>query len=126
MEQETRHSVFSDTTQPMRYAVTFSDGNRYALTAPTLVGRNPQPNEYDRDVNLIVLNDPLRTVSKTHMLLGVDLAGPYVVDRRSTNGTVVTLPDGQQIICGPDQKVRFTVGSTIVCGQFTAKVDLQY
>ncbi|WP_333810638.1 FHA domain-containing protein [Timonella senegalensis] len=126
MDQATSHGVFSDTTQPMRYAITFSDGNRYALTAPTLVGRNPQPAAHEHDTNLIVLNDPLRTVSKTHMLVGVDAAGPYVVDRRSTNGTVVTLPDGQQIICGPEQKVRFTVGSTIMCGAITAKVDLQY
>ncbi|WP_435299285.1 FHA domain-containing protein [Timonella sp. A28] len=126
MTHDAHLSVISDTTQPMRYAMTFSDGNRYALTAPTLVGRNPHLPEEDNNCNLVVLSDPLRTVSKTHMLIGVDAAGPYVVDKHSTNGTVVTLPDGQQIICAADQKVRFTAGTTILFGQFSVKIELQY
>ena len=126
MTQNARWNVISDTTQPMRYAMVFSDGNRYALTAPTLVGRNPHPEAGEDAYNLVVLNDPERTVSKTHLLIGVDAAGPYVVDRHSTNGTVVTLPDGQQILCGPQQKVRFTVGTTILCGQYSVRIELQH
>lgn len=124
----TPHSArFLDTesTQPMRYIMSVSNGNRYALTAPTLVGRNPEPEPGEEDYNIVIVADPQRTLSKTHLLLGADSAGPYVVDRNSTNGTVVTLPDNQQIICGPRQTVRFSAGTTILCGQFTIRIELQ-
>lgn len=117
--------VVSDTTQPMRYVLAVSDGNRYALTAATLIGRNPHPTSEDGVCNLVLISDPQRTVSKTHLLIATDAAGPYVVDRNSTNGTVVTLRDGQQIICGPQQKVRVTAGTTILCGQFAIRIELQ-
>lgn len=125
MTQSSLWGVVSDTTQPMRYVLAVSDGNRYALTTTTLIGRNPHPTNEDGACNLVLINDPLRTVSKTHLLVGTDAAGPYVVDRDSTNGTVVTLPDGQQVICGPQQKVRVTAGTTVLCGQFAIRIELQ-
>lgn len=114
----------SDTTQPMRYTLALSDGQRYAMTTPTLIGRNPQRDSGEESFTRIVIRDPDRTVSKTHLLIAVDSAGPYVVDRHSTNGTVVTLPDHQQILCGPGQRVRFSPGTTILFGQFTLTVEL--
>lgn len=114
-----------ETTQPLRYAMNFSTGQRYALTAPTLIGRNPQLGPTESRFNTVVISDPLRSVSKTHFLIAADLAGPYVMDRNSTNGTVVTLADGQQIICGPGQKVRFGLGTSIIFGQFWVTLELQ-
>ncbi|MFD2839950.1 FHA domain-containing protein [Populibacterium corticicola] len=118
-------AVASDTTQPLRYVLSVSDGNRYALTAPTLIGRNPHPTPQDGACNLVLISDPLRTVSKTHLMIATDGGGLYVVDRDSTNGTVVTLPDGQQVICGAGQKVRITAGATVMCGQFAVRIELQ-
>lgn len=117
--------MVSETTQPLRYAMNFSTGQRFALTAPTLIGRNPHPNENEENFNTVVIADSLRSVSKTHLLIAADAAGPYVMDRNSTNGTVVTLADGQQIICGPDQKVRFGLGTTIVFGSHWVSLGLQ-
>lgn len=117
-------AVASDTTQPMRYILSISDGNRYALTAPTLIGRNPNPTEHDGACNLVLVNDPQRTISKTHLLIATDHTGLYVEDRQSTNGTVVTLPDGQQVICAPLQKVRVTAGTTVLCGQYAVRIEL--
>ena len=117
--------MVSETTQPMRYAMNFSTGQRYALTAPTLIGRNPHPGENEEHFNTVVIADSLRSVSKTHLLIAADAAGPYVMDRNSTNGTVVTLADGQQIICGPGQKVRFGLGTTIVFGSHWVSLGLQ-
>lgn len=114
----------SDTTQPMRYLLALSDGQRYALTTPTLIGRNPHREQGEESFACVMITDPDRTVSKTHLLIAVDSAGPYVMDRRSTNGTVVTLPDHQQIICGPGQRVRFSPGTTILFGQFSLSVEL--
>lgn len=117
--------VVGETTQPLRYALNFSSGQRYALTAPTLIGRNPQPQEPMNVFNTVVIDDKMRSVSKTHFMIAADIAGPYAMDLNSTNGTVVTLADGQQIICGPQQKVRFGVGTTIVFGHFWVTIELQ-
>ncbi|MCL3863198.1 hypothetical protein M1R94_19525 [Actinotalea sp. K2] len=51
-------------------------------------------------------------------MAGVDRQGVWLRDRSSTNGTVVTLPDGQQILCAPDQQVRVPVGATVAFGDF--------
>jgi hypothetical protein len=39
-----------------------------------------------------------------------------VVDRHSTNGTVVTLPDGQRILCVPERRVRLVTGARVDFG----------
>ena len=57
-----------------------------------LLGRNPQPRVGEEDATLIKVLDESRTVSKSHLAVGVDAGGLYVMDRGSTNGTIVTAP----------------------------------
>ncbi|GAA3807676.1 FHA domain-containing protein [Cellulomonas soli] len=90
-----------------------TDGRRVTVTRSALVGRNPAA---EGDVQLIRVVDPSRSVSKTHLQIGVEPGGVWVADRGSTNGTVVTLPDGAQIVCGTDQQVRLRVGATVAFG----------
>lgn len=89
---------------------------------PLLVGRNPDPLPGVRPVAVL---DPGRSVSKTHLLLGLDDAGPWVVDRGSTNGTLVTLPDGQRVVCLPDRRVRLTDGSWVTFGDLSLGVGVR-
>jgi predicted component of type VI protein secretion system len=86
------------------------------------VGRNPDPVAGARVVNV---SDPGRSVSKTHLMLGRDAEGPWVVDRGSTNGTLVTLPDGQRIVCLPDRRVRLAEGSVIQFGDLSLTVGVR-
>ena len=65
--------------------------------------------------------DPGRSVSKTHLQMGVDADGAWVADRGSTNGTVVTLPDGQQVVCRVDHPVRLRPGATVQLGDCTLR-----
>lgn len=94
----------------------FSDGTEHRLRGMTLVGRNPQPEPDEIITDLVSVVDHGRSVSKTHLLVGMDARGLFVQDRRSTNGTVVTLPDAQQILCGEDQTVRVPPGATVSFG----------
>lgn len=89
------------------------DGRRIIIERTALVGRNPAS---DADVQLVRVVDPGRSVSKTHLQIGVEPGGVWVADRGSTNGTVVTLPDGGQVVCRVDQQVRLRVGSTVTFG----------
>lgn len=99
---------------PAGAVVEISDGQRVLVQHTALVGRNPAAAA--DGVQLVRVVDPTRSVSKTHLQLAVEPSGVWVADRGSTNGTVVTLPDGAQVICPVDQPVRLRVGAVVVFG----------
>ncbi|KQT96713.1 FHA domain-containing protein [Sanguibacter sp. Leaf3] len=101
----------------------FSDGTEHRLRGMTLVGRSPQAEPGEVITDLVSVVDPGRSVSKTHLLVGMDARGLFVQDRRSTNGTVVTLPDAQQILCGESQTVRVPAGATVSFGDLGFVAD---
>lgn len=96
------------------------DGQRIEVRHTALVGRNPAA--ATDGVQLVRVVDPGRSVSKTHLQLAVEPSGVWVADRGSTNGTVVTLPDGGQVICPVDQPVRLRVGSVVVFGDCSLRL----
>ncbi|MCC2318264.1 RDD family protein [Cellulomonas chengniuliangii] len=89
------------------------DGRLVRVASAAVVGRNPVAVD---GVQVVRVVDPGRSVSKTHLQIGVEGDGVWVADRGSTNGTLVTLADGQQIVCGPEQHVRLPVGATVSFG----------
>lgn len=101
------------------WAVRMPDGSVLPLDVPLLVGRNPDAVPGTR---IVPVADPGRSVSKTHLLLGVDESGPWVTDRGSTNGTLVTLADGQRIVCLADRRVRLSDGSLVTFGDLSLSV----
>ena len=96
-----------------------SDGRVVTVTRSLLVGRNPGG---DDDSQVIRVDDPGLSVSKTHLQVGLDAAGVWVADRGSTNGTLVTLAGGAQIVCGPGQRVRLPDGATVSFGDCGLRV----
>ncbi len=104
---------------PPSATLNFSDGKRITLTETVLIGRNPRPGSSEVIGELIRVSDPGRSVSKTHVLIGVDDEGVWVVDRASTNGTIVTLADAQQIICTANQVVRLPDGAVVSFGDYS-------
>ena len=113
-----RSRVPEVTSVEPQVTIELSDGQRARFTGTALVGRNPEPRAGETAVRLIQVPDPGRSVSKTHLAIGVDRHGVWVKDRASTNGTVVTLPDGQQILCAPDQQVRLPRGASVAFGDY--------
>ncbi|MGY4642924.1 RDD family protein [Cellulomonas sp. URHB0016] len=105
--------------RPASAEIELSDGRLLTIERTALVGRNPAA---DVDVQLVRVVDPDRSVSKTHLQIGVELGGVWIADRGSTNGTVVTLPDGAQVVCGADQQVRLRVGSTVTFGDCSLRL----
>ncbi|WP_066587759.1 RDD family protein [Cellulomonas timonensis] len=89
------------------------DGRLVQVVGTALFGRNPVAVDGAQVVRVV---DPGRSVSKTHLQIGIEGGAVWVADRGSTNGTLVTLTDGQQIVCGPEQQVRLPVGATVSFG----------
>ena len=74
------------------FTITLGTGESVELTRSGLLGRMPTPAEGEEFEHLIVVSDPGRSVSKTHLEFGVEEGELWVADRNSGNGTIVREP----------------------------------
>lgn len=68
----------------------FANGQTLTVTTSALVGRKPIPNEGERVAALFRVDEPDRTVSKTHFRIDWHDNQLRIIDRHSANGIVVT------------------------------------
>jgi uncharacterized RDD family membrane protein YckC len=98
------------------WSAVLDDGRRLTVDGLVLLGRNPQPQPGEEDAQLVKLSDDTRTVSKSHLAIGLDPTGLYVMDRGSTNGSTVTTLSGQSTRCPPHEVVHVAEGSIVSIG----------
>lgn len=104
------------------WQVTLDDGRDVPVLRLVLIGRNPQARPGEEDAQLIKISDETRTVSKTHLALGVDAGGMFVMDRGSTNGSTATDLDGHSRPCAPGDVVQVDVGTIVSFGDHWLEV----
>lgn len=98
------------------------DGGSVTVTGTTLLGRNPAPAAGEPDADLLPLHDLSRSVSKTHARLRWDGRMLWVVDRGSTNGTVLEVRGSRTLLRAGHELVA-PVGSRIVLGDRVLTVE---
>jgi hypothetical protein len=108
---------------PTSYVVTLDTGQAMTVSGPGLVGRAPQVVPGERCDHVIAIDDPERSLSRTHARFGVDRGGFWVADAGSGNGTVVVLASGQSVPVAPEQRVVVPSGSTVRIGDRTFTVQ---
>jgi hypothetical protein len=91
------------------------DGRSVPVLGLVLIGRNPQP-QPDEHAELVQAGVESRMVSKTHLAIGLDHRGLYVMDRGSTNGTAIANSGGQFEPCAPGDPVRVREGQIVSFG----------
>ena len=96
--------------------IRLDDGRDFQLDRNVLVGRNPVGQSGEQHAQLLAVDDPGRSISKTHLHLLTDGAGIWVTDRHSTNGSAVTTPDGVRTPLEPGVPAFVTPGSSIHFG----------
>lgn len=113
--EETR--IAGDIRAANRYILQFSTGESVTVRGSGLIGRNPaaQPGEYLDQI--IPLFDAGRSVSKTHLEFGQESGRFWVLDRYSTNGTVIRTPDQEAQVCEPNRRYLVARGSRIDIGE---------
>ncbi|WP_324651200.1 FHA domain-containing protein [Georgenia sp. H159] len=94
--------------------VVLPDGRTLAQ-GTTLLGRQPLPRPEDVVDEVLTLTD--QTVTKTHAAVTVEGADVSVVDRASTNGTILEAPDGSLVRCRPWQVTTVRVPAIIHLGR---------
>jgi uncharacterized RDD family membrane protein YckC len=104
------------------WVAVLDDGREVPVHGLVLLGRNPQPRPGEEGAELIKLADESRTVSKSHLALGLDEAGLFVSDRGSTNGSTVTTVEGARTRCAPGEMVHVPHGAVVTMGDRWLKV----
>ena len=66
---------------------------------------------------MVSVSDTSRTVSKTHIAVGVDARGIYVMDRGSTNGSAIATSSGAFEPCAAGDLVRVREGQVVSFGE---------
>ncbi|HSU47956.1 MAG TPA: RDD family protein [Arthrobacter sp.] len=99
--------------------IRLDDGRDFQLDRSVLVGRNPVGQAGEQHAQLLAVDDPGRSISKTHLHLLIDGAGIWVTDRQSTNGSAITTPDGLRTPLVPGVPTFVTPGSSVHFGDRT-------
>lgn len=93
-----------------------SDGLRYELTSPALVGRNPSVIDGQPPIARISVADETLSMSKTHARLEPATDGVWVLDLGSSNGSTITNSTGVVVECEPNVPTLAAWGTTISLG----------
>lgn len=119
VDESTRMAVRRD-TGGVSWELAPTVGTARLLDAVLIIGRDP-------DESLLVgatvwsIDDPDKTVSKTHGVAGVDENGPWVEDWDSTNGIVVRRGD-HEIELTPRVRASLEDGDVVLLGDFELNV----
>ncbi|MGV8907370.1 MAG: FHA domain-containing protein [Propionicimonas sp.] len=97
------------------------DGQLLPLATATVLGRNPAAPS-GSDAKPIPVDDPNRSVSKTHALLELRQGLPWVTDLHSTNGTTLTNEVGEAVVCEPGTPVPVGDGWQVGLGEYSLAI----
>jgi hypothetical protein len=100
------------------------DGRLLPLATATVLGRNPVA-PTGSHANAIPVDDPNRSVSKTHALLELRDGLPWVTDLHSTNGTTLTNEVGEAVLCEPGTPVPVGDGWLVGLGEYSVSIVRQ-
>ena len=102
----------------------FDNGARIALAGSgILIGRDPAAGPGDAGLALVPLDDPSKSISKTHLALLRTDGSIIAIDRASTNGSAV-IRDGVEHALPPGQGIAVRSGDTLLLGERRARVRI--
>ena len=105
------------------WIVRLPDGTERELGAVGIVlGRNPAPPTTLPDAVPVRVDDPGRSVSKTHAALAIEGGRVRVLDLHSTNGVAVTPPRGDATVV-PADGLLADGGAVIALGDVAVALD---
>lgn len=110
--------TISTIVRPSLGRLRFDTGGAIELDRPALLGRKPPDDQLvngERAV-AVAIPDPEHALSRLHLEVRLEGWAVVVVDRRSTNASIVTLPDAPPARLAPDEPRTIVPGTTIRLG----------
>ncbi|WP_085370336.1 FHA domain-containing protein [Leifsonia sp. NCR5] len=99
-------------------------GRAVPVTGTVLVGRNPVTFGAWTDAELVAVDDPAASVSKTHAAFEAHGDTLTVTDAHSTNGVVVVAEGQRERELTPGEPAPLAHGETVHLGRFAVHVEL--
>jgi hypothetical protein len=99
------------------------DARHVEVLTALLVGRDPSANANWPGAALLTIDDDAHSVSKTHAVFEVDAEGLWVTDLNSTNGVVITQPDGTELDLDPNVRGSIHPGADVELGDYIIQVE---
>ncbi|MGY6496780.1 MAG: FHA domain-containing protein [Microcella sp.] len=100
----------------VRFVLQFSTGESVSVVGTGLLGRNPRPEPGEAIDHVVIVSDPTRSMSKTHLEFGHDDGAFWVSDRHSGNGTVLREPGQLPRYCEPGRRYHIARGTRVDMG----------
>lgn len=105
------------------WRLTAPGGTRIPVTATVLLGRNPSAAVHPGPAELVVLDDPTSTVSKTHAAVRPAGDELEITDLHSTNGVTVVSAGGAATRVPPGTTGRIGSGGRLLLGDLALLVE---
>jgi hypothetical protein len=99
------------------------DGRHIEISTTLLAGRDPLANATWPGAALLTIDDEDHSVSKTHAVFSVDAEGLWVTDLDSTNGVIITQPDGTELDLAPNVRCLIQPGADVELGDYIVQVE---
>ena len=99
------------------------DGSVIHLEGRVVLGRAPAADAADPDARPVAVDDPARSVSKTHALVDARSGAVTVTDLHSTNGVRVVSPDGTAVEVDPGVPAPVSEGQSLYLGDLGFRLD---
>ncbi|MGM1017071.1 MAG: RDD family protein [Actinomycetota bacterium] len=106
----------------VRAALVLDSGQRVEVRGVTLIGRSPAAAAGEGAVQLVQIDDDTRSVSKTHLAFLPARRGVHVVDRASTNGSVL-VRDGVEMLLAAGQPAELQTDDIVRFGDRSLRVE---
>lgn len=103
--------------------ITFDDGSTEIIGGTILLGRRPPEDAEGVDATVTV-DDPARSVSKSHCILSFHDGTLWVTDQSSANGTTVTEPGKDPIDLTPGHAQTVVTGTRLHIGDRSFTVTI--
>jgi hypothetical protein len=109
---------------PVReWTLVLADGQSIDVSGPVVLGRDPAALAGQPDARRVRVDDPAKSVSKTHAVVAVEGTGLQITDLHSTNGVAVREPDGSAVELASGSTAPLGAGCRILLGEFW--IDVQ-
>lgn len=113
------------TSAPPQWSLTLHDGSVIHVSGTILLGRDPGRVESWESASLVRINDPEKSVSKTHA--AIDCSGDelWITDLHSTNGVAVYDASGGETILEAGERFSVAPGASVELGRYRIQVYRQ-
>jgi hypothetical protein len=98
------------------FTLSFSNGQLAEVSGSGLLGRRPITQPGETVDQIVAVDDPARSVSKTHLEFGIEAGELWICDRYSGNGTIAHPLGGEARLCEPGRRYRVTRGTRVEIG----------